>query len=295
MREYPKPKRWAYFLSSFTLTFLVLGAFTSVMVIYLYTGLGDSGEASPEQVGASVYIPRESDDMTLLTVVESQENRGIFLLVRYNPSKGKIPVVSLPPQMLVESPPSPKTLQELYDTQGITALRSGLEQLLGISIDRHCITSREGFLAIAEKFGPVEFTLEEELALSPQSGGVILGAGKQRLDGQTLLRLMEYQGYAQGEKERMEMISDLAAQAINQKLELLSGAQGESLFRAAVNQMKTDLSFVDYDARLSSARMMADLKAQPAQALPLEGRYNQAEDLFSLSEVTKNLIQDRFR
>ena len=97
-----KPSRWAYFVSSFTLTFLVLGAFTGVMVIYLFTG-NPGEETAPEQVGASVYIPRESDDLTVFSVVEADQD--IFLLVHYNPTRGKIPILSLPPQLLVEEPP----------------------------------------------------------------------------------------------------------------------------------------------------------------------------------------------
>lgn len=289
-----KPGRWAYFISAFTLTFLVLGAFTGVMVVYLFTGFS-GGETGPEQVGASVYIPRESDDLTVLSVVETGTGQDIFLLVHYNPTRGKIPVLPLPPQLLVEDPPSPKTLQEVYEVGGINTARTALEGLLGVSIDRHAVADREGFLTICGAFGPVEYTLGEELSLSPEAGGVVLAAGRQRLDGPTLLRLMEYQGYDGGEAQRMETVASLTAAAINQKLERISGAQGEDLFQKAVNQLRSDISFVDFDARLSSARMMADLKASPAQAIPLEGRYNQAQDLFALSEVTKNMVKDRFR
>ncbi len=287
-----KPSRWAYFVSSFTLTFLVLGAFTGVMVIYLFTG-NPGEETAPEQVGASVYIPRESDDLTVFSVVEADQD--IFLLVHYNPTRGKIPILALPPQLLVEEPPSPKTLQEVYEAGGVAATRTALERLFGVSIDRHMVMDQQGFLAIAGAFGPVEYTLGEELSLSPDVGGVVLSAGRQRLDGSALLRLMEYQGYDGGEPSRIKAIAELAAAAVNQKLGLVSGAQGEDLFRKAVNQMKTDLSFVDFDARLSSARMMAELKASPAQVIPTEGRYNQSQDMFALSEVTKNMVKDQFR
>ena len=287
-----KPGRWAYFVSSFTLTFLVLGAFTGVMVIYLLTG-DFGGETAPEQVGASVYIPRESDNLTVFSAVEAGQD--IFLLMHYNPIQGRISILSLPPQLLAEEPPSPKTLQEVYETGGVTAARTALERLLGVSIDRHMVMDRQGFLEIAEAFGPVEYTLGEELSLSADAGGVVLRAGRQRLDGATLLRLMEYQGYDGGEPSRIKAIAELAAAAVNQKLGLVSGDQGEELFRRAVNQIKTDLSFVDFDARLSSARMMAELKASPAQVIPAEGRYNQAQDMFALSEGTNNRVKDQFR
>lgn len=41
--------------------------------------------------------------------------------------------------------------------------------------------------------------------------------------------------------------------------------------------------------------MMAELKASPAQVIPTEGRYNQSQDMFALSEVTKNMVKDQFR
>ncbi len=74
----------------------------------------------------------------------------------------------------------------------------GIGRLFGVSIDRHMVMDRQGFLAIAGAFGPVEYTLGEELSLSPDAGGVVLSAGRQRLDGSALLRLMGTRGMTAG-------------------------------------------------------------------------------------------------
>lgn len=146
------------------------------MVIYLFTG-NPGEETAPEQVGASVYIPRESDDLTVFSVVEADQD--IFLLVHYNPTRGKIPTSPCRPSFWWREPPSPKTLQEVYEAGGVAATRTALERLFGVSIDRHMVMDQQGFLAIAGRFGPGGVHLGGGAVPLPGCGGVVLRAGRQ--------------------------------------------------------------------------------------------------------------------
>ena len=200
-----------------------------------------------------------------------EADQDIFLLVHYNPTRGKIPILSPAAPALVEEPLSQDAAGGVWRAGGVAATRTALGGCLGYPSTRHMVMDRQGIPGDCRGVRPGGVHLGEELSLSPDAGGVVLSAGRQRLDGSALLRLMEYQGYDGGEPSRIKAIAGLAAAAVQSEIGTGQRGPGGDLFRKAVNQMKTDLSFVDFDARLSSARMMAELKASPARVIPTEG------------------------
>ena len=86
-------------------------------------------------------------------------------------------------------------------------------------------------------------------------------------------------------------LSDLAAAAVNQHLDLVCSQRADALFRAAVNLVETDADYMDYESHRRALVFMAELKDKPASAFPLTGKFNQAGNTFSIDQACRELIQ----
>ena len=307
-RKKPKTLGQIYrrsFFLSFSICLLVLCSVTAFFV--LSGGNILSGEAEPVQGSAEVPYPvsgsavpslsaQEADCLTVLFmgVKDSDSVSNTYLLARFDPVRGRIPVVSLPPQTMVVRPDgdsTPHPLWETYRYGGRSLAVKALSNTLGVPIDRYVVIDQKSFQQAAEWLGPVQYALRYALNYQDEERSIRLSQGLQLVDGQKALDIVTYPSYAGGETTRSEIMAELAVKIIGDKLSLASSPAAESLFKKIVNRVETDITYMDFETRRAAAAAMSGKDA--AIQLPLDGGWPNTKE-YRLSQNFLQQIQTYF-
>jgi len=230
---------------------------------------------------------RTEDGLTVLVMgrKDAQSIPNTCLLLRFDPLKGRIPVTSLPPQTMVVKPQGDQTplpLTEVYRFGSYALTVQALENTLGFPIDRYVVVDTDSFLEIGELVGPVRYLLGQELDYQDEERMIRLAKGIQLVDGQKAVDIVTYPAYPGGDSFRAEMTASLAVQIINSKLSLAASAGAEQLFKAIINRVETNITFLDFEERRALAAGMEHLS--PAFQIYPEGEWTADRKEYCLSE-----------
>jgi hypothetical protein len=80
-------------------------------------------------------------------------------------------------------------------------------------------------------------------------------------------------------------VADLAAAAVNQRMDVALSAVVDNIFRTIVNLIDTDISYADYEDRKEAAIFLAKLGQDPGKALYVEGAYSEDGASYVLSDT----------
>lgn len=286
-------KKWRSFTVAFLLTtaFLSLIMTGAVMVVQPSMPQTHDKEETPEYH----YRPMAQDSLTVLVIgVNGQNTPSDFLLLRFNPQYGQIPLSLLPPETAVTLNGRGVTLAQAYSFGGGPQASDALSRRLGIVIDRYASLNRDMFIALAEKTGTVVYTLPYDVSYTRDGFDVNLAAGERRLDGQDVADLFGYPDYKDGAAGKSELLGDLVEAIINQNLNTASEDLSPGLFRMAINLIRTDITYTDYELRRQAADFVSKLKTQAAGNLPLSGSVLES-GAFELSEEYVSTVRQYFQ
>lgn len=291
--EQGKRKKWRSFTVAFLLTtaFLSLIMTGAVMVVQPSMPQTHENDESPQYH----YRPTAQDSLTVLVIgVDSQNVPGDFLLLRFNPQYGQIPLSLLPSETAVTLNGRGVTLAQAYRSGGGQQAADALSRRLGIVVDRYASLNRDMFITLAEKTGTVVFTLPYDVSYTRDGFEVNLAAGERRLDGQDVADLFGYPDYRDGAVGKSEFLGGLVEAVINQNLNAASEDLSPGLFRLAVNLIRTNITYADYELRRQAADFTAKLETQVAGSLPLSGSVLES-GAFELSEEYVNAVRQYFQ
>jgi anionic cell wall polymer biosynthesis LytR-Cps2A-Psr (LCP) family protein len=274
--------RYRYFFLSFAVAFVLLSLLFYALVRIARPGSARGPERQLAAAETTTYVPSEAD---ALTVLFAGEDGGVFLLARFDPAGGGVPIVALPRETAVRNNDRSESLAEVYRYGGIDYTRARLAETLGITIDRYVRMDASAFVSAADAVGAVEFVLPEPLTVA-QEGGIplTLSAGTQLLDGTGAAHVIGYAGGGD-ERARCALIAELTAAIVNQRMDVVLSDVMDNVFTAIVNLVDTDISYADYDDRKRAAAFLARLGQEPARTLTAEGDYSESGELFTLSDT----------
>lgn len=278
---------YRYFFLSFAAAFLVL----SLLFLFLMTTVHPkTPEAFAElpQEAEPVYTPTAEDALTVLFICNDtgSTTAGGFILARFDPVAGAIPIVVLPPETMVQNRDKTETLGDVFRYGGASYARDALADTLGVPVDRYVRMGESAFVTAANTIGTVEYDLPEALLIRDASGATItMSAGKQLLDGQKALWILTHDGYEGGALARCRAAGELVVQIANQRIDIVNSSLLDKVFEKIVNLVDTDISYTDYDNRKQAAAFMAQLEKAPARSLPISGRWNGEQTQLTLSDT----------
>lgn len=291
--EYYKRIKW----KSFTVSFLITTAFLAVIMsgIVLLVQPAMPQAQSVEKTPAYTYQPQALDTLTLLVIsVDKQNQSSDFLLLRFNPQYGQIPLTLLTPKTAVTLNGRGITLAQAYALGGGAQAKDALSRRIGIVIDRYAVLTRDIFITIAEKIGTVVYTLPYNVSYNRDGFDVNLAAGERQMDGHDVADLFAYPDFKDGAVGKSEFLGELTSSMINQNLEASSDGLSSGLFRLTVNLVNTDVTYTDYELRKQSADFISKLTTQVAGNLPLSGSILESGS-FELSEEYVLLVRQYFQ
>lgn len=273
------------FLTAFALSLVLL----ALAMVSTVLAVQPVMPGSQEQEDGYVYRPPASDTLTMILAGLSGETPRDFLLIRYNPQYGQIPLALLPPQTKLAQ----GTLAEILSQNGAEALKRAVSEEFGIAVDRYAVMDANPFLRVAAKIGSVSYELPYEISYTKDGYPVRLAAGHQQLDGQDLLNLFAAPALRADPVEKSALLGNIVAEAINQNMSAASDKRASGIFRLAVNAVRTDVTSTDFELRRQSADFLAQMQRQYAGNLPVEGTWDGKD--FVLAEAFSDLLRQYFQ
>ncbi|SDM69326.1 LCP family protein [Acetanaerobacterium elongatum] len=237
----------------------------------------------PSSAAPIAYTPVVSDNLTALVIITEAGKARYFLLVRFNPVKGQLPVTSLPYNMQVRAGGKNNTLQG-YDAYGGTLeVKRIVEDVLDINISRTARLSTENFIKAVNTLGTVKYTIPYTLIYKNVNANIYINIpkGNQVLDGHAVYDLFRYPSYTEGEAHRYKVQSDVLAALINQRLNDWLIAHSDSVFKTLINLAETDISHSDYAKSLPMLRYFATQLYEPAVPVFPAGQFKSEGFLLS--------------
>lgn len=289
MRE---ENKWRTFLLAFTLTLILLAFIMVLTVMAVQPSMPrQNSRKDPPEIS---YRPLASDSLTMAVIGKTQDGSASdFLLIRFNPQYGQVPLALLPPETLVTLDGERLTLAAVWERGGGTAVREALSERLGITVNRYAALSRDVFIRIAQKTGTVVFTLPYAISYERDGYSINIPAGERRLDAQDVADIFAYPAFEGGSLGKSELVGDLVAAIVNQNLEAASDKLSSGLFKLAVNLVDTDVSAADYELRRDAADFVSQLDTDVAGSLTPSGTVLEGGEL-ELSEDYVSLVRRYF-
>lgn len=297
------------FLCSFAAAFFALTVLGMAAVLLVRPMPVPSQAVEPEEV----YLPQKADtlDVLILGVDDSKTPNpppAMYMLIRLDPSTGRIPVLTMPGNLSVDLEQSESisetfavgdgngdgtTLTNIYSSQGITGLENALSGSYGIAFDRYAKVPVSHFERIVNLVGPTRFHIDREMILKHGDITTHLSEGNQLIDGKKALNLAQYDGFSD-QIEQCQTLTKLCCDAVNQHLDLVKSDMAERIFTGVINLMDTDISSFDYAEKKQAISFMAELQREPAISVLPQFLYNAQSDIYSITDDSIDVIKKYF-
>jgi LCP family protein required for cell wall assembly len=204
-------------------------------------------------------------------------NADTIMVGAFDVKNGKLSVVSVPRDTLVDVSRSVKKINAAYGAGGFG--ESGVEQLLdeltgvlGFRPDHYIKVDIQAFVDVVNALGGVSFYVPCDMYHNDGAGFIInLKQGTQWLDGDKALQLVRYRGYANADLGRIQTQQKFLQQLAKQTLSLSSVTKVNEFARILSQYFDTDLSVTEL-AYFGTAALSLDFSSDLTFAtLPGDG------------------------
>lgn len=178
--------------------------------------------ANATSSATSSHYQREKDIYNILLAGSDagNGNADTIIVMQFNGNTGQINLVSVPRDSLIYREWSNFPKLNAGMSQGIEMLKSEVSYTLGIPLDFYVQIGLDGFIAVVDALGGLDFYVPQDMYHDDQGGFIIdLQEGQQTLDGRHTLELVRYRGYANADIGRTQtqqaVLKALALQGIS--------------------------------------------------------------------------------
>lgn len=264
-------KKTSAFLLSF-IAFVVVFGGLSVMLLIVNSGgdidkmIGIDKVKPTDEItssnGSEMILPEVSGKANFLLILEDDDVLEMCAVVHADMDKLKLTVRVLDP----EEKSGDKTLQKSYSDGGLQGLKTAVEGT-GVEIDRYAATDEKGFRSIFKSVGNnVTVNVPQKINVSSDKMSLRLNEGEQKMTAVTLSKYLRCDSPSKEAKLKAQetVLCALLDQLINED----NLSQGENLFGTIVNELKTDISALDYVQNQSCLEVLVRSgKRQPTEAV----------------------------
>jgi LCP family protein required for cell wall assembly len=239
----------------------------------------------------------------------SASHSDTMMLVRVSPETGRVGLLSVPRDLLVEVQPGVEDrINTAYLYGGTQRATAVMEDLTGISIDRHAIVDFGGFEDAIDALGGVTLKVGEPIRVGIEGRRVYIPAGRQELDGLEALAYARYRGTACGDLDRIRRQQRLITALREQALGWNTITRLPGIVKATHENVDTDLGIVQAitlgralvgrgkDGGMKSYQLKGEREILPngdEVLVPRERANERILEKFRNDGPTKNPSQDR--
>ena len=208
-------------------------------------------KASEETPAAAPAAQRSRRPYCYNILVSGLDNAGggsdTNLLVRFDAPNKRVDVVSLPRDTLLHTERYSNKLNYAYASGGTERLRGDVENLLGVPVDFYVSVDLQGFIALVDRIGGVDFDVPADMNYDDpaQNLHIHYAKGLRHLNGRQAMEVVRWRknndggGYADADIGRIATQQAFLKAVAEQALRLQNAP---ALARVFFSYVKTDLS-----------------------------------------------------
>jgi LCP family protein required for cell wall assembly len=175
----------------------------------------------------------------------STSHSDTMMLVRVSPQTGRVRLLSVPRDLLVEVQPGVEDrINTAYLYGGPTGATEVMENLTGVTIERYAIVDFGGFEDAIDALGGVTLEVEQPIRIGLDGRRVYIPPGKRELDGLEALAYARYRGTACGDLDRIRRQQRLIAALREQALGWNAITRVPGIVRVMYENVDTNLGIV---------------------------------------------------
>ena len=202
-------------------------------------------EPPPPASGEPLYVLVLGVDRRPSEAGGAPSRSDTIMLAQVSPGSGRVQLLSVPRDLLVEVEPGVEDrINTAYTYGGVEQATAVVENLTGISVDRYAIVDFGGFEEAIDALGGVTLEVEEPIRLGIEGRRVYIPAGSQELDGLEALAYARYRGTACGDLGRIKRQQRLVAALRQQALGWNTITRIPGIVRVAHENVDTNLGIM---------------------------------------------------
>ena len=187
-----------------------------------------------------------------------------IVLLRVDKERGHYSYSAFPTDALIEISGRYVPLSEVYGRYGLQFLMDSVHAITGISVDKYAVLSMEGFPAVIDALGGVDYYVPCNMNYDDYSGNVHihLDAGRMRLDGNQSLQLLMYNGYDDGVTTRQITTENFIKAMISSLTSITNYTSAGTIFAKVDGMIETDFTAADFAQNIDMIFKCAENTAQ---------------------------------
>ncbi len=289
-----RKSNWYIYLISFTIALAFAVAAILAFQWYLFpeettpTGVNKNGELTDD------FRPTKEHNFNGLFML-SDDKGGLpelFVMISYNAVDNRLAYIPFPASISMSA--DGRTLPNVYAAQGGDKVIEVLEQVIGVKCDFYVTMDRVGFITMVSSFGNLEYEVPKSLIIVDGEVQQTFNAGKQRLDAESVFRLIMLADFGEGESFRFNCIGEMMTGLINQNYRVLDGNSQvmDSFFNHILSSSDTDLTDELYRSRKAALLNTAAYGVSPAEYYIPHGEYA-SDGSFIIAENSIKTIKQK--
>lgn len=234
------------FVAAFSCFFVLLGGISFLLLLRYYnfdlSAIGNPAEETTVEETTVKPEPQVSGSYRylLLCTADASNELRFAAVLNADMEALELSVTPLDASQKLSYGGCTGNLSAQLDFGGEKQLASALEAANGIKIDKYIRSTDSSFKSLINAFGGFETTVEEAIDVRSDKLTAIIGAGRQTMTGDTLLKYLRY--YENEPKTQAEIIADI----IEQEITPANFKKADSHYTRVINLVKSDISVVDF-------------------------------------------------
>lgn len=253
-----------------------------------YVGLDHNGELTAD------FKPSAKDNFNAMLMISdgNADVPELFIMTCYNAVDNRLVFIPFPNGISMQA--EGRTLQNVYAAQGGEKVVEVMEQVTGIHCDFYSAIDRKGFITIVSSFGNLDYEVTKTMIINDGVIAQTLNAGQQRLDAETIFRLLLKADFGEGESYRFNCIGSILSDLINQNFRVLDGNSSlmDNYVRMIKEHSQTNLTDDFYTKHKAALLNSAEYGVSPAEYYIPYGEYSD-DGSFVLAENSITTIKQK--
>ncbi len=270
-----RKSNWYIYLIAFAIALAFAVATILAFKWYLFpeetspVGLDKNGELTDD------FRPSKEYDLNGLFMLSDAETDipELFVMIAYNAVDNRLVYIPFPASVSMSS--DGRTLPNVYAAQGGEKVLEVLNDVIGVDFDFYIKMDRKAFISMVSSFGNLEYELFNTIIVHDGDVAQTINAGKQRLDAETIFRLIMKADFGEGESYRFNCIGTILSDLINQNFRVLDGNSQvmDSFYKLIAEHSQNNITEELYRSRKAAFLNSAEYGNSPAEYYIPYGEY----------------------
>ena len=269
------------FLATILISLIIIG----VPAFYVYQKITYKEPVQDDSGSYINYVPKAEDSCTILFILDLDDTDGqdTFMLLRTMPIVDTFACVPISNSTLSTYENSVDTIGNIYLKNGVSGVRSAVENTFEISVDRYIKLNEQSFQKICDILGGVNYYIPADVRG--------FNKGQMYLSSKQIQSLITH--YEFNDDDRCYVVGSLVTSMLSQAMGDRVAENLDNSFNNLINIMDTDVTTIDFKTGRKAIQYMFNDNKYLAQYKIPEGNYN-ADSQFVVSDTFKQELSQWF-